>query len=491
MASAADRLHVFYAGMLDDPEAPASVQRRVYGYACGAGDRKLLTRLASHPALLDELDDAFAESSDAYIVRAWMSRPGRPAEAIAARAAGETRITVLSCIAQVEGLTDETFAQLAMADHHKVAEALLANPSTPDGPLAAAAASYTRDISSRCDAGMASYKLARLLEPLKVPVASCPGAGPAMIAVTGQPALLALAATSPFLTPDDAALACQKALDFIAPEPTSSWRATDVIFARAAVMIAALRGPGRDERVETKARRLLTQLNAELTNKSSTALRSLIGDLASAIKGRGISVRERARLEQARRFCELAQHQRDELVADVVAQGPPAATRLLMSSPQTTPAQAFALAVSSKDDFSAVATSLQSRRSDPETYGAMLAARPGLIERHLAQCTDPSAALLACIRTAGADGRKMHRAVLESPLLNLSMLLEAPAGVLAQDLPAQTRRLVSELVSDRLGDDETAWQTFEGLIGQFDGPVKMLLEVCDSMADDAAERLAS
>jgi hypothetical protein len=118
--------------LLKQSNLDVTMQRRIAGHGIAKRDFPLLAQLAAHPALDPEVDTMLSKINSAVVKTAWVSRPGRTPEEITQMVRTEKRVTVLSALAQSEGLPEELYRSIIeRTDSVTILSVLHANAALP------------------------------------------------------------------------------------------------------------------------------------------------------------------------------------------------------------------------------------------------------------------------------------------------------------------------------------------------------------------------
>jgi hypothetical protein len=109
-----------------------ALQKRIANHGIAKRDYALLAQLAAHPALDHEVDAMLSQVNSAVVKTAWVSRAGRKPEEITEMVRTEKRVTVLSALAQSDGLPDELYCSIIeRTDNNTILTALHVNGALP------------------------------------------------------------------------------------------------------------------------------------------------------------------------------------------------------------------------------------------------------------------------------------------------------------------------------------------------------------------------
>jgi len=113
-----------------DPLSP-QMQERIYRHCIRSKDVTLLVALAKYRHLDPVLDDLIKAHDDLRVIVAWATRPNRTSEELTERLLSDKRVAVLKPLAEVRGLPAEVYETIAKVDSANLAEILAGNPSAP------------------------------------------------------------------------------------------------------------------------------------------------------------------------------------------------------------------------------------------------------------------------------------------------------------------------------------------------------------------------
>lgn len=124
-------MRVYNVLALSPQHLSEGVIRGIHRWAKQHKDVALLTTLASRPDLPQDVLAALAKEPHAKVRVAYLSRPDRTPEELAAAVAKEKRVTVLTAVAESSEASAGLLQALGQVENAKVRRALLENPNTP------------------------------------------------------------------------------------------------------------------------------------------------------------------------------------------------------------------------------------------------------------------------------------------------------------------------------------------------------------------------
>jgi len=136
--------------LLTSDELTVALQKRIFRHGVRHQENGLLAKLALHPSLDQAIDDQLKLENAAAIRAAWISRPGRTAEAVADMVNKEKRATILTALASQQDLPAQ--AQAVLIDQTKNLNVL-----------------YTLATNTHADAVQRRRAADKLVEQLTVP----------------------------------------------------------------------------------------------------------------------------------------------------------------------------------------------------------------------------------------------------------------------------------------------------------------------------------
>ena len=121
-----------FSSLLKSPTALLpEIQARILSVLTAEQNTALLLAMLKRPDLDPAVDQAIGELDNPTVRSAWLARPGRTAEEIAAKTRNEKRARVLAAAATVPGLPEELYRSWSNHDGLSLTRALAANTSAP------------------------------------------------------------------------------------------------------------------------------------------------------------------------------------------------------------------------------------------------------------------------------------------------------------------------------------------------------------------------
>ena len=122
-----------FSSLLKSPTALLpELQARILSVLTSEKNTGLLLLMLKRPDLDPAVDQAIGELENPTVRSAWLARPGRTAEEIAAKTRNEKRVRVLAAAAGIEGLPEELYRSWSNHDGLSLTRALAANTSAPE-----------------------------------------------------------------------------------------------------------------------------------------------------------------------------------------------------------------------------------------------------------------------------------------------------------------------------------------------------------------------
>ena len=452
------RTSAMYERMLADPDLASLTIERIARYALTHDVTALLGKLCGHPGLPGHLDEQLAKIDKAAVRRRWIARPGRAPEAIVALLDGETRSAPLQAAAECLGLPEAAYRQVLEHGNEKVWCLLADNPSLP--------ASLYSEVAARIAAlplTKSPWKARHRWPLLRALSWAAPDAAPAVIAVRPPvPALLAVV-DSPYLGEEHVgqmieALAQLKVGTSQHQGPT----------------------PDHDYGLLREFASLVESLASHryLTPNARTSLAALADAWRPLFKGGNrVELVDPNRVKRsAAASCTPSLDSASgvaQAVGQACATGDQALAAQLLGLPSDRITKGQCEQLASRVSYEAKSSVLSAHRGDPEHLGLLVALLGGS-DDIVGRCVDPQAALQSAMRHMATLGSVPHW-LLKSSLLTGQVLLEAPASLLTARQAPGTQQLLNQVIAERLGGDNLAWDVFETLLESFDGSIDELL----------------
>jgi hypothetical protein len=154
-----------FLALLDSSSPPALFQQRIYEYASRNKLTALLVKLASHPNIDPTVDDLLKSVRTAQVVAARLSNPARSSEEIVSTLENESRVSVLSAIADHPALTADAQRTIATkVSNRNVLLGLVKNPNVEDEIRLLAAKNFVSISRSPSDACMNIKRVSQMFE---------------------------------------------------------------------------------------------------------------------------------------------------------------------------------------------------------------------------------------------------------------------------------------------------------------------------------------
>jgi len=489
-----DRLIDLYKCIIDsDKPIPVRMQPQMIAVLTEAGDYSALGSMAERSDTSEEADKQLGAILEPEVIRGWALRHGRQSSEITSRLAGETRIGNLLPIARTRGMSPEVYTAIGRTESLKLAEALLNNPDVP----AEAKLCRVEAITACLD----KQRGWRQQHSITAAIGEHPGLAEALLRRT-RSALVALAALE------------------VVPRPQAE--TVEILVSRLDDMVEA-----EDIAVNTVIKLLELTALLDLDAKQLRHLRAIVKkcvtehDDTTSYWGPDFKHAKFLVSKEGRRALEES---RGLETAD-----PDTVVRVLKSTTGKAnaehPLEQVALASASKNPRVAPKI-LKARFEDIPADHAV-----AMLERWLAdgqvddvldvageeystpwwldRMSDPTALLLRSIEKARLDSDLIPDWVITHPLiagtatraielLPWYCLAEADKAQIyftkaqsyfADDeedvtLPRTESTLMTEvlqIIAARLGDDQTKWDTFQGLADEFEGTLSELLDAATTL----------
>lgn len=459
----------FYRNLLDTPEVPAVLQSRMLEWGTQHRDNALLKTLAAHPDLSPEVDDRLADISAARVRAAWLQRPDRDPEVVAAAIRDEKRISVLTGLAQQTDLSPQQYQLLSEREHGAVLYALVTNQAVPF-PIREDClgrwCSKDNQVSYR-----ASYMLLSLLraEPeLQDAYAAHVRHYDTAIQFAASPNLSV--ATQARLLRDGILTPCLKVSAY-RPHPDQALQLAIQLAANPALdpnLVPELLDWLRKDRPDT-APASLAQVSSAIKNLETNRARH---GAKGAVSLSGI--RSETDPERLHKLALKAREDRDQglalaLARNLAVTGEPLSVVARLLTP------------------GAVRSLVALRSGHPEDAARILVAHPYLLTDDVLQASgQPAEVLQACARGISTLNPSVGLVdqIATSRYLNRSVVLAIPPHVASLAAGPELRVQMAEAICSALGDDEPAWRIFESLAGDFEGSLAELLESCQLVTLD-------
>lgn len=465
-----DRLSELYRRIVEDENLiPEAMQARIAQTFITKKDFDTLGMLAARAETTGEADRLIATRHEPQVVAGWARRAGRSREEIAKRFADEKRVSVILPLARTRNLPQEVYLHLGRPDSRKIADALLKNSSVP-------AACKLERIDLIMEA-LESERDGRQMGNVYLAINDEPEVARAILRRarrlgTALPALRALG------DPDTETLdILLSRLETMLDGEALLGALIDLLETLAVLdlderQLAILR------RVVTKQARIHTETARSYWGPNFTDVKKMV-----STKGRETleSIRSLGTCEDpgtaTRILKELAEGRRGETTLGTLAVNTACKNPVI-------PVQVMVKYLEHADTEPTLCL-LQNWLKAGE-YDAMLElAEQGYGEPWwLPEIENPLPLLLHAIEVAKMSGRWIPSWVTEHPLVSGSpeIALETlPWHYIAQldDTTVDTNlvlRVAASFINEKLGDDQTRWDTFAGLAEDFSGTLPELVE---------------
>jgi hypothetical protein len=473
----AESFGLVYRSLLMVEDLSPAIQDRIYNYGTRTKDYELLAALARHPRLALDLDARFAGVPHAVVKAAWAARPGRTDEQLSELVRNETRVKVLTALAQREDTPQKVYALIAQ--------------TKGQAPLAAIAANEAVDIETRVTA---VGQLASVISPTAgtIPIH--------VLALIGSDDRFAIAAASTLNNP------------FLAMAALKSGAVSGELETRSVRVIT--------ETLMSKIRKALDSQDQVYSYEMYDA-RDFLSAATSVFQASGVNV-ESSKLvaECGEILSELKAanaryaHHVDEFLASTGS----SASTALVAKARTASDEATLVAIvasittgtqrntSPEATLCAVAQNrhctpdvirmmfnskvmhwnsirtIASTITNPVSLGAILLWAPWAgLERVLARTTDPRAVLTHLLEIAGAKDCTVPREVMESKYMDSELIAMLP---ISSFYPNNTTPAMSEQLAQMLAQrvvDDTTWEVIETVAMNFSGSVDDLISIATSV----------
>lgn len=479
-----------YQGLLADPAAAPSLQRRVFIFAKQRKAMTLLTTLAAHPALVPDLDRELSKFNDARVKGAWALRPNRTSEELENVARTDSRASVIVELAGRQDLSDEAYRQMARRGHQKVDWVLLGNPRV--------SLEVRQDVARRLGRTLTSDSY-RTRGKASAALDDQPELHDAFASEASNPLVFSVVAGTPGLTVETQVRIAEAIV------ATASRAHANHLAQEAAAAAAKKAGQrhfypsyGReynDLHVLADVLEKLTS-NPDYALETATILRGLEGlhcghyqfdpkvalVLSRSPSGSGGSgghnplteARTSSSREVLLKHAQDARTRQDAALATAVASNPASDVEVVAVVASIVPTQAYERI-------------LRTRRGETDVIVALLS-RVHLYylnDDMLVSTGEPERVLQELARLFAKEDRPFPRNMLSSRFVTPRLAENLPVSTLSlSDAPVQVRQATTAAIEAAFGGSVQHWEIFETLGDSFSGTLRELLDGVIAIAGD-------
>ncbi len=479
--------------LLKQPTLDVTMQRRIANHGIAKRDYPLLAQLAAHPTLDPEIDTMLSKINSALVKTAWVSRAGRKPEEITEMVRNEKRVTVLSALAQSDGLPDELYRSIIKrTDNNTILTALHVNGALPARirELAALKKITSAPAVTNDDHGLDSQRY----EVMRTAIESVPQIVGKLMDSKDLYVLCALAShmqlpcevqlrtAKRFMERYGNALASKNRYDYYQNpwqnlvDLTNNLIEQGPVCTEAAAILDDMLGQVDSQMSKGWFQSKIEEAKDALTRSGTEGVETLRGRFESveSVEGMTEFVNETDLVYASGKF----NFPESALLRTAVQ---------VIGSPYSTPetiktvAGWYSWGDSTKDAFAAVG------RDNPERIAALIT---GFTNAHCdvdevlsdIDCTDAVMRLLIEHEVAeNAGNRRSYSTLLTSKHFKPEMVRFFPLeSLMGMDLEQNINEAILGDLSDVLSNDES-WNSFVTLAEEFEGPLESLITVCRSL----------